>query len=391
MRIAAVHNYLPLRAGAAGAFIDMMFSLKKRGHDIEIYTFGAGEDVRRSLKGEFRVHIEGTPELTSNLLVLKPFTLYLNYMRLHGACKRLANEINGQGYDVAFLDHLLYTPMLMPYLKIPRAYYCYEPPRLAYEPSVVHGHQTRFSQFIHLPFRYIDRHFARYADLVLCNSNYVRGYIKKVYGIDAVTNYLAVDTEKYRPVEVQKEDLVLCVGVIQPFKAQDFLIRSLGLIPEGKRPRLVLITSGLIHDLWYRDLLLDLSRRLKVRLEIKEKYIEHEEFLRLHSQARVVAIPYIREPSIEPVALACGTPIVAVNEGGVPEAIMDKQTGLLTRRNEVEFAAAIEYLLDHPDTAENMGRTGRQWVIDNFTWERCAINLESNLLNLIERGIQKPG
>ena len=391
MKIAAVHPYLGVRAGAAGAFIDMMSSLKKRGHQIDLYCFGANDAVRDGLLNEFPLYVEGTAELHSDLFLAKPFLIYLNNWRLHSASKRLALKINKQDYDIAFVDHNVYTPMLMPYLQIPRANYCYEPPRLVYEPSIIFGHETGLLQLMNLPLKYIDRHFTKFADLVLCNSNYVRSYIKKAYGIDAVTNYLAVDTEKYRPVEVPKENMVLCVGVIQPFKAQDFLIRSIGLIPESKRPRVVIITSGLIHDLWYRDLLIDLSRRLKVRLEIKEKYIEHEEFLRLHSQARVVAIPYIREPSIEPVALACGTPIVAVNEGGVPEAVIDKETGLLTRRNEAEFAAAIEYLLDHPGIGENMGRAGRQWVMDNFTWEQCAANLESNLLNLIERCSRRPG
>lgn len=388
MRIAAVHNYLGVRAGAAGAFIDMMSSLKKRGHDIEIYTFGASEDIRGSLGGDFRVLIEGTPECASSWLVLKPFTLYINYLRLYGPSKRLAREINGRSYDVAFLDHYLYTPMLMPHLRIPRAYYCYEPPRLAYEPSIVHGHTTRLSKFVNLPFRFIDKHLATYADLILCNSDYVGRYIEQVYQIDAVTNLLGVDTEKYRPLEVQKEDLVLCVGVIQPFKAQDFLIRSLGLISEFKRPRLVIITSGLIHDFWYRDMLLSLAQKLNVCVEIREKFISHEEFLLLHSTARLVAIPYIREPSIEPVALACGTPIVAVKEGGAPETIIDGKTGLLTERDEKQFAQAIEYLLDHPDVAEEMGRTGRQWVLDNFTWDKCAENLERNLLELLARKLR---
>jgi glycosyltransferase involved in cell wall biosynthesis len=71
-----------------------------------------------------------------------------------------------------------------------------------------------------------------------------------------------------------------------------------------------------------------------------------------------MAIPYIMEPSVESVAYAFKTPIVAVREAGAREAVINKVTGLLTPGNEREFAKAIEFLLDNPGIAAKMGERG---------------------------------
>ncbi len=82
------------------------------------------------------------------------------------------------------------------------------------------------------------------------------------------------------------------------------------------------------------------------------------------------------EPSVEPEALGCETPIIAVREAGARETIIHGKTGLLVNRDEQEFAQAIEYLLDNPEIATTMGHNGKKWLENNFTWEICAENLE---------------
>jgi glycosyltransferase involved in cell wall biosynthesis len=43
--------------------------------------------------------------------------------------------------------------------------------------------------------------------------------------------------------------------------------------------------------------------------------------------------------------MACGTPVVAVKEGGVRESVMHDKTGILTQRDENMFAQAVMDLL----------------------------------------------
>ena len=44
----------------------------------------------------------------------------------------------------------------------------------------------------------------------------------------------------------------------------------------------------------------------------------------------------------------------------------------------------IEDLLHNPEIAENMGKQGRKWIKNNFTWEICGENLEKNLNKIIK-------
>jgi len=58
---------------------------------------------------------------------------------------------------------------------------------------------------------------------------------------------------------------------------------------------------------------------------------------------------------------ACGLPVIASRLHGLPEAVLDKKTGLLFEPGDsLALADAIEYLLDHPDIAEEFGKAGRK-------------------------------
>jgi spore coat protein SA len=77
-------------------------------------------------------------------------------------------------------------------------------------------------------------------------------------------------------------------------------------------------------------------------------------------------------------ASASGLPIISTQQGGIPEVVQDGLTGLLLQRKDDsrELAAKILHLLDNPDLGQRLGRQGRQWVQENFTWEKSARALE---------------
>jgi spore coat protein SA len=77
-------------------------------------------------------------------------------------------------------------------------------------------------------------------------------------------------------------------------------------------------------------------------------------------------------------ASASGLPIISTQQGGIPEVVRDGVTGLLLQRKDDsrELAEKIIHLLDNPDLGKRLGRQGRQWVQENFTWEKSARALE---------------
>lgn len=79
-------------------------------------------------------------------------------------------------------------------------------------------------------------------------------------------------------------------------------------------------------------------------------------------------------------AQACGVPVVAGRSGGAPEAVRDGETGLVVEgRDETEVAAALTRLLSDRDLREELGRAGREWVLQRWTWDGIAERFEGLL------------
>ncbi|MEM7699686.1 MAG: glycogen synthase [Verrucomicrobiota bacterium] len=121
---------------------------------------------------------------------------------------------------------------------------------------------------------------------------------------------------------------------------------------------------------------------------IQEMLPEYEKIV-LYSHARVFCTPSIYEPFgiINLEAMACETPVVASNVGGMKEIILDGETGLrvpLQQQTESPFeatepevfaqdlASALNELFDDRDRADAFGKAGRQRVLETFSWESIA-------------------
>jgi glycosyltransferase involved in cell wall biosynthesis len=64
-------------------------------------------------------------------------------------------------------------------------------------------------------------------------------------------------------------------------------------------------------------------------------------------------------------------PVVGTGVGGLPEVVVHEKTGLLVPREDSDaLAEAVAFLLDHPQTAADMGEAGRRRVARKFCWER---------------------
>jgi glycosyltransferase involved in cell wall biosynthesis len=67
-------------------------------------------------------------------------------------------------------------------------------------------------------------------------------------------------------------------------------------------------------------------------------------------------------------AMASGLPVVATRHSGIPEAVIDRETGILVDEGDVlGMTEAIAGLLSDPSRAKAMGEAGRQRVLAHFT------------------------
>jgi alpha-maltose-1-phosphate synthase len=125
--------------------------------------------------------------------------------------------------------------------------------------------------------------------------------------------------------------------------------------------------------------------------------------VQLYSHATVFCCPSIYEPFgiINLEAMACGTPVVASAVGGIPEVVVDGETGLLVAleqeatapfepvepaRFSAELASAINRLLHDSTLRERMSRAGRERVEREFSWPAIAEQTRALYGALLNRG-----
>jgi spore coat protein SA len=77
-------------------------------------------------------------------------------------------------------------------------------------------------------------------------------------------------------------------------------------------------------------------------------------------------------------AAAAGLPLVASRVGGIPEIVREGLNGLLLdqKNDPGELAEKIISLLRDPEQRKKLGTQGRQWVLNNFSWEKITQSME---------------
>jgi glycosyltransferase involved in cell wall biosynthesis len=74
-------------------------------------------------------------------------------------------------------------------------------------------------------------------------------------------------------------------------------------------------------------------------------------------------------------AMRAGLPVIASDVGGVAEAIADRKTGFVVRRNDAaSMTQALATLITRPEVRQELGRAGRLRYELNFTFDRMAEN-----------------
>jgi glycosyltransferase involved in cell wall biosynthesis len=104
------------------------------------------------------------------------------------------------------------------------------------------------------------------------------------------------------------------------------------------------------------------------------------------AMARILALPSHSEgsPNVVLEAMAAGLPIAATRVGGVPEILVDRETGLMVPAHDPSaLAAAIRELLTDAELSERLGETALRHALTTFTQESYQRNLVSFYQNTL--------
>ena len=118
-----------------------------------------------------------------------------------------------------------------------------------------------------------------------------------------------------------------------------------------------------------------------------EKMLERPEVIQLLTNATVFVCPSVYEPQgiVNLEAMACETAVVATATGGIPEVVVDGETGLLVpfasdqsgvakdpETFASDIASRVNRVLADPALAERFGEAGRVRAVEKFAWGAIA-------------------
>jgi len=127
--------------------------------------------------------------------------------------------------------------------------------------------------------------------------------------------------------------------------------------------------------------LVDKLRETRDGVHWVTEMLPKEDIRDIYSAADIFVCPSVYEPLgiVNLEAMACNTAVVASDVGGIPEVVVDGETGTLvhydaddTRAFEKDLAAAVNALAQDAETTSRFAAAGLTRVKQEFTWDKIA-------------------
>jgi glycosyltransferase involved in cell wall biosynthesis len=247
-------------------------------------------------------------------------------------------------------------------------------------------------------------------DAIVGCSEYISQGIRRRFPHHAqqcVTVFNGVDTDSFMPFDSHDGEFVpgriIFIGRISPEKGLHVLLDAFKLV-AARRPQASLQIVGAPHVApsdfvggvggdpavknlarfyvgpgYIEQLRKQISGPLEDRVVFSSEVPHDRVKSVLHSAAMLVQ-PSLVETFGMPVAeaMACGLPVVASRIGGLPEIVVNGQTGLLVQPdNTLQLAEAILQLIEDSELSRTMGKAGRIRAEQLFSWSRVAASFDS--------------
>jgi glycosyltransferase involved in cell wall biosynthesis len=218
----------------------------------------------------------------------------------------------------------------------PNIWYCHTPPRLLYDLNETY--KKKLHPIVQPLFRKwcgwlkaMDQENAKDIDIIIANSENTKERIRKFYCMEVEVIHAPVDTGKY--MNNKAEDFWLSVNRIYPEKRIELQLEAFRMMPD-KRLKIV----GPIGGTYAESLLQKLPNNVTYLGALDDEYLTD-----LYSRCRGLVCTSADEDfgitAIE--AMASGKPVIAVDEGGYRETVVDGVTGRLTASDAKSRAEAI--------------------------------------------------
>lgn len=254
--------------------------------------------------------------------------------------------------------------------------------------GLTHGHEVWWAKI--WPFSIAMKRIGSTIDHITYLGEFTKGEISRSLSKtaqDAMVRIApGIDTEHFKPREgstdlraqlgLVDKKVIVSVGRLVHRKGQDQLIEAmpeiLAAIPDA---HLLLIGQGpygkylekRVQELSLQNSVTFIGR---IQYDILPTYIGVGDLFAMPSRSRMAGLEVEGLGIVYLEASACELAVIAGQSGGAPDAIVEGVTGISvdgTRSSEIADAAIL--LLSDLERAREMGRAGRMWILEHWSWE----------------------
>ena len=381
LNICLISYEFPPMTGGEGAYTyGLAKALSDSGHRVSVITADV-EERRRVSKNKIEI-IPITPIKKPGL---KLFSFNLKAM------KKIVEIYNNQNIDILHFTYDFYKITIKKEkISVPIIATLHHPwsaERRFIKAKIPLFRPGYFRRLVVLSyFAKMSKEICENADKLIAISKYTaQSYIDEFHipsdKIEIIPN--AVDTNKFHPevdgYEVrkkmnlkEKDRVVLFVGRLDYNKGIEYLLRSFSRIDkEGIEARLVIVGEGALKKYIHA---FTCKYPFKNSI-IHVGHVSEEDLPKFYAASDLVVQPSLMEGFgiVLLEAMASGKPCVATRAGGVEDAVINGETGLLVPpADSYSLYHAIHTLLTDDKLSKEFGTAGRKRVEKYFTWDKVA-------------------
>lgn len=236
---------------------------------------------------------------------------------------------NASRPEIALADAVVYSGIYAPLAvhsqkRGCRVMYCHTPPRFAFDRE--EEYLARVPRWLKAGLRHSISVYRRAylqaiqaMDVVVTNSQHVRQRVLALAGIDSVVVYPPIDLERFQ--WLGQGDYFLSLGRLESNKRVEQIVRAFIAMPDKH----LVVASGGTQMAMLKQLAAN-AGNIRFTGWIKEKELVHL----VGNAIACIYIPKDEDFGMSAVeAMAAGKPVIAVDEGGLKESVIDGETGML--------------------------------------------------------------
>lgn len=310
MKVAIIHDWLVTNAGAEKVLKNIL-DIYPNADIFSLVDFLNEKDRLDVLNGKFT---------KTSFLQKLPFAKkhFRNYLPLF---PKAIESLNLKGYDLIISSSWAVAKGVKKSKQQLHICYCHTPIRYAWDLYDEYTFNLKQPKkfLVQKTLQFIkkwDIKSLNRVDFFIANSIFVQNRIKKTYKRDSKVIYPSANIDKFTLNET-KEDFYLTACRLVPYKKTKLIVEAFNEMPDKK---LVVIGSGEEYE--------SIKKIAKENITLLG-YQEFDNMIKYMQTSKAFVYAAVEDFGIVPIeAMACGTPVIALNAGGTAETVKDGFSGV---------------------------------------------------------------